>query len=249
MATQVQLRRGTEAENNEFTGAEGEITIDTTNDTIRVHDGIKKGGYRVMKGNDPIVPSTNAVITYDKKGLVTGGRALNYNDLAGAKLEEKFPVKPTNSPAGTFTKVKVNSFGQIESGESLSESDVPTLPISKTEGLKSSLDNKAEKISVVEKTGVSGTVNLVEGKLNIVQVVASTTLQPPIITQDDLGILRQLIVQLDNTNGVTVTVSGIKNTFGSSGETSFEIRDSGYYNIYFEYNVRQNGWIAGIIKV
>ena len=81
------------------------------------------------------------------------------------------------------------------------------------------------------------------------QVVASATLQPPIITQDDLGILRQLIVQLDNTNGVTVTVSGIKNTFGSSGETSFEIRDSGHYNIYFEYNVRQNGWIAGIIKV
>lgn len=249
MATQVQLRRGTEAENNEFTGAEGEITIDTTNDTIRVHDGIKKGGYRVMKGNDPITPSTNAVITYDRKGLVTGGRALNYNDLAGANLEERFPVKPINSPAGTFTKVNVNSFGQIESGEGLSESDVPTLPISKTEGLKDSLDNKAESISVVEKTGVSGTVNLVEGKLNIVQVVASTTLQPPIITQDDLEILRQLVVQLDNTNGVTVTVSGIKNTFGSSGETSFEIRDSGYYNIYLEYNVRQNGWIAGIIKV
>ena len=56
MSTQVQMRRGTEAENDDFTGAEGEITIDTTNDTIRVHDGIKKGGYPVMKGKSPITP-------------------------------------------------------------------------------------------------------------------------------------------------------------------------------------------------
>ena len=38
-ATQVQFRRGTDAQNNSFTGADGEITIDTTNHQIRVHDG------------------------------------------------------------------------------------------------------------------------------------------------------------------------------------------------------------------
>jgi hypothetical protein len=44
MAKQVQFRRGTAAENNAFTGAVGEITVDTTNKQIRVHDGSTAGG-------------------------------------------------------------------------------------------------------------------------------------------------------------------------------------------------------------
>lgn len=43
-ATQVQLRRGTQAQNNAFTGAVGELTIDTDNYNIRVHDAVTAGG-------------------------------------------------------------------------------------------------------------------------------------------------------------------------------------------------------------
>ena len=38
MAVQVQLRRGTSSQNDSFTGAAGEVTVDTTQ-TLRVHDG------------------------------------------------------------------------------------------------------------------------------------------------------------------------------------------------------------------
>ena len=44
MAKRVQLRRGTTAEHNTFTGAVGELTYDTTNKTLRVHDGATVGG-------------------------------------------------------------------------------------------------------------------------------------------------------------------------------------------------------------
>jgi len=44
MAKQVQFRRGTAAENDAFTGAVGEITVDTTNKQLRVHDGSTAGG-------------------------------------------------------------------------------------------------------------------------------------------------------------------------------------------------------------
>ena len=47
MATQVQYRRGTNAQNTAFTGALGEITVDTTNGTLRVHDGITAGGSNI----------------------------------------------------------------------------------------------------------------------------------------------------------------------------------------------------------
>lgn len=45
----VQLRRGTDTEHSSFTGAEGEVTVDTTNDTLRVHDGLTAGGVRLAK--------------------------------------------------------------------------------------------------------------------------------------------------------------------------------------------------------
>ena len=43
MPTVVQFRRGTTAQNNSFTGAAGEITVDTSLGTIRVHNGVAGG--------------------------------------------------------------------------------------------------------------------------------------------------------------------------------------------------------------
>jgi hypothetical protein len=47
-STQVQYRRGTASENNAFTGALAEITVDTTNNTLRVHDGAVAGGFATV---------------------------------------------------------------------------------------------------------------------------------------------------------------------------------------------------------
>jgi len=44
MPTTVQFRRGTTAQNNAFTGAVGEITVDTDKQTLIVHDGTTAGG-------------------------------------------------------------------------------------------------------------------------------------------------------------------------------------------------------------
>jgi hypothetical protein len=44
MAKQVQFRRGSNTENDTFTGAVGEITVDTTTNSLRVHDGTTAGG-------------------------------------------------------------------------------------------------------------------------------------------------------------------------------------------------------------
>jgi len=49
MSTAVQLRRGTTAEHASFTGAVGEVTVDTTKDTVVVHDGALAGGHPLLK--------------------------------------------------------------------------------------------------------------------------------------------------------------------------------------------------------
>lgn len=47
---QVQLRRGTAIQHETFIGAEGEVTVDTTNNSLRVHDGVTPGGHTVSGG-------------------------------------------------------------------------------------------------------------------------------------------------------------------------------------------------------
>ena len=44
MTEQLQLRGGTNAQNNAFTGAPREVTVDTTFHQLRVHDGVNPGG-------------------------------------------------------------------------------------------------------------------------------------------------------------------------------------------------------------
>ena len=44
MAKLLKLRRGTTSQHSSFTGAEGEVTIDTSKDTAVVHDGTQAGG-------------------------------------------------------------------------------------------------------------------------------------------------------------------------------------------------------------
>lgn len=47
MARQIQIRRGSAAQHESFTGAVGEITMDTTNTTLRLHDGVTPGGHTI----------------------------------------------------------------------------------------------------------------------------------------------------------------------------------------------------------
>ena len=79
MATSVQLRRGTTTQNNAFTGALGEASVDTTLDTIRVHDGSTAGGFEITQ-NAAVQTLTNKTLTSPK---VNGSTAVT---STGAEL-------------------------------------------------------------------------------------------------------------------------------------------------------------------
>ena len=49
---QVQLRGGSEIEHEEFVGANREVTVDTTNKTLRVHDGVTPGGNKLSTSKE-----------------------------------------------------------------------------------------------------------------------------------------------------------------------------------------------------
>ena len=52
MAKLLKLRRGTTSQHSSFTGAEGEVTVDTTKDTLVVHDGSTAGGIPLAKASE-----------------------------------------------------------------------------------------------------------------------------------------------------------------------------------------------------
>ena len=52
MATQLQLRRGNTNSSQTFTGAVGEVTVNTQTHELTVHDGITVGGYTLAKKSD-----------------------------------------------------------------------------------------------------------------------------------------------------------------------------------------------------
>ena len=81
MATILQLRRGTTVQHSSFTGAVGEVTVDTTKDTVVVHDGTTAGGFPLAKES----AMSGFIDLSDLSVTDSGGDgSLTYNNTTGA---------------------------------------------------------------------------------------------------------------------------------------------------------------------
>ena len=73
MATVVQMRRGTSAEHETFTGLAGEITVDTTKNAIVVHDGATAGGTPLSTETiATTIPQNSKTSSYTLRATDTG---------------------------------------------------------------------------------------------------------------------------------------------------------------------------------
>ena len=91
MAKKLQLRRGTTSQHSSFTGAVGEVTVDTDKDSLVVHDGSTAGGHAIAKSSDVTAKVTKAggdtitgTHTYDSNGNVVINGSLDYNGSGNA---------------------------------------------------------------------------------------------------------------------------------------------------------------------
>lgn len=89
MAKQIQLRRGTTAEHNTFTGAVGEVTVDTDKKTLVVHDGLTVGGTPLATSADL---STN-IINYLPLAYPKSTPPIGYLALMGQAISQvTYPI-------------------------------------------------------------------------------------------------------------------------------------------------------------
>lgn len=100
MARQVQFRRGTTAQTNSFTGAVGEVTVDTDKDTVVIHDGSTAGGHPLPTSlADLSVTSTAAEINaLDGIPATLTATELGYVDGVTSAIQTQLDAK---QPLGT----------------------------------------------------------------------------------------------------------------------------------------------------
>jgi len=73
MSTEVKFRRGSTTQHATFTGAQGEVTVDTDLNTIRIHDGATVGGHRALLHSEFVGTGTGTVTEIDTGVGLTGG--------------------------------------------------------------------------------------------------------------------------------------------------------------------------------
>ena len=92
MATQLQFRRGTSAQNNSYTGLVGEISLDTDTNNIRIHDGSTGGGAE-------LIPS-GTIVAYGAASAPTGWLLCDDSAVSRTTQARLFAVIGTGYGAG-----------------------------------------------------------------------------------------------------------------------------------------------------
>ena len=100
MAKLLKLRRGTTSQHNTFTGAEGEVTIDTTKDTAVVHDGSTAGGRPLAREDMSNVSSSSIAARLGADSIAT-------TKIAGGALPTDVTVASANIVNGTIVSADI----------------------------------------------------------------------------------------------------------------------------------------------
>ena len=100
MAKLLKLRRGTTSQHNTFTGAEGEVTIDTTKDTAVVHDGSVAGGRPLAREDMTNVSSSNIAARLGADSIAT-------TKIAAGALPTDVTVASANIVDGTIVSADI----------------------------------------------------------------------------------------------------------------------------------------------
>tara|TARA_Y100001938_G_scaffold128217_1_gene181795 strand:- start:9853 stop:10977 length:1125 start_codon:yes stop_codon:yes gene_type:complete len=147
MAKLVQRRRGTTTQHNSFTGAIGEITHDTTKNTLVIHDGSQAGGFPLAREDLNNVNLVNRIgLTELNAGSGTDGQYLKLGsggtlsfatvDVAGQAVGGDLTGTISNAQIGANTVgIAELNLSDGDSGAVLTTNGAGTLSFSASSGI------------------------------------------------------------------------------------------------------------------
>jgi hypothetical protein len=209
MAIQVQYRRGSASQNDVFTGALGEITVDTTNKTIRVHDGTTAGGSNIATveyvdnaigslSANSITDGTSNVRINGANGNVTvsvGGTS-NVAVIASSGIN----VTGTVSASGAVTGASFTGNGRALTSLSAANIDTGTLPSARLSGSYSISVTSATSATTAATVTTNAQPNITSvGTLSSLNVTAN------ILAGNLIGIFNGNGANLNNLNASNIS--------------------------------------------
>ena len=220
MARQVQLRRGTTAEHSTFTGAAGEVTVDTDKDVAVVHDGATAGGTPLLKAGDLTAgtgisisgteitnsdPDQTVVLTEGSNVTITG----TYPNFTIASSDEF--TGTVTSVGGTGTVNGLTLTGSVTSNGNLTLGGTFSATVSEISDL----------------TATAAELNLLDG-------VTATTAEINYLDLTTLGTSEASKVVTADANGVVTFADGVNEDFtavtSTSNATTVNCRDGNVFS-------------------
>ena len=230
MTTAIKRRRGTTSQHSTFTGLEGEITIDTTKDTVVVHDGSTAGGFPLAKENNPTFTGTVTIPTADINGGAIDGAVIG----------------GTTPAAGTFTSITTTgnvNFGDNNKAIFGAGSDLQIYHDGSNSFVKDAgtgnLQIQGNHLSLEDSTGTRFLLGLQGGETRIYnqgnEKLAATTTGIDVtgtVTADGLTVEGDVLID-DGVGRITLdSVSGVNRllstTTGFGAYEDFEFRADNY---------------------
>ena len=250
MAKLLKLRRGTTSQHSSFTGAEGEVTVDTDKDTLVVHDGSTQGGFPVLRasGGSEAISTTGTL----GSGNITISSNAPKIDFVDGNNNPDFRID-CNSGAMTFIDTTnsanrliiqndgtVDVQGNLDANGGLDVTGNITstgslLATSTTQGLGAQFRNTGNEYTSLgfdaARTAANNAIGIIEAKWNNNHKVASIYLQ----------------TGLDTSNKDDGRISFYTAASGGSQQVRLIIREDGTVDIPGNLNVDSGIDISGNI--
>jgi len=176
----IQRRRGTAAEHGSFTGLAGELTVNTTRNTVHVHDGSTAGGHETLKTDLSNLGTTalNASLLVDTDNaydLGSGSAGLRNVFISG-----NLTVSGTTTTVDTTNTAVKDTLLELNSGVSGANSADVGLFINRGSSANVSFiwDESADEFAFATTSGEDGTTSgnvTIDSYANIHANVATLT--------------------------------------------------------------------------
>jgi hypothetical protein len=267
MATQLQIRRGTAAQVAAFTGAEGEIVYNSTNDSLHTNDGATAGGFELARAdlNNVLDANLNAALTGNTlsaltittltatggtiNGTVIGGTtpaALSattgsFSSTLGVTGAATFAstLKTGGGAAGNTSKLMVNTVSGTAAGIQLFQDANESWIIENTASSTNLTfaNSGATRLTISGSTGAATFAAGITATTGTFSGAVTAAAVTPDITLNASGITPYGITYKYSGNGNTYASDKINLATGEFRHDAGSAASTGYYHSFYNDNV------------
>ena len=275
MPTILQLRRGTTAENAAYTGAAGEITVDTTLNKVLLHDGSTAGGAATvgnLQGNIQLgktaageidtssgnltIDSAGGTTTLDDNVVISGNLTVSGTtttvDSTTVSIQNAFVFEGATDDAHETTLTTIDPTGDRTISLPNVSGTLPVLAAASTTQITST----PEELNILDGvTATASELNILDGvtstasELNILDGVTSTAAELNLVDGSSAGtIVNSKAVIYGSSGEVNATTLQIAGTAITSTAAELNILD-GVTSTATELNIVDGNTSAGTTAV